>query len=127
MGLAAPRFPNYFTVVGPGATWSNGTLLPSIETTIEYIVKAVDKMQAELIKSLVVKQSALDQLYAHFHQFHKNTVWKQDCRSWFKDGKKEGVIYLWPGPVSVSFATCCIAVLTLCSSDHTFLEINQDT
>jgi hypothetical protein len=30
MGLAAPRFPNYFTVVGPGATWSNGTLLPSV-------------------------------------------------------------------------------------------------
>ena len=30
LGLAAPRFPNYFTVVGPGATWSNGTLLPSV-------------------------------------------------------------------------------------------------
>ena len=100
MGLAAPRFPNYFTIVGPGATWSNGTLLPSIETTIEYAVKIMDKMQAEQIKAIEVKQDALDDLYAHFDEFHKGTVWKQECRSWFKDGKKEGRIYLWPGPVS---------------------------
>jgi hypothetical protein len=100
MGLAAPRFPNYFTIVGPGATWSNGTLLPSIETTIEYAVKMMDKIQAEHIKAIEVKQDALDDLYAHFDEFHKSTVWKQECRSWFKDGKKEGRIYLWPGPVS---------------------------
>ena len=99
MGLAAPRFPNYFTIVGPGATWSNGTLLPSIETTIEYAVKMMDKIQAEQIKAIEVKQDALDDLYAHFDEFHKSTVWKQECRSWFKDGKKEGRIYLWPGPV----------------------------
>ena len=105
MGLAAPRFPNYFTVVGPGATWSNGTLLPSIETTIEYSVKMMDKIQAEQIKSLEVKQEALDDLYAHFDEFHKETVWKQECRSWFKDGKKEGRIYLWPGPVSSAHLT----------------------
>jgi hypothetical protein len=30
------RFPNYYTIVGSGATWSSGTLLSSIETTIEY-------------------------------------------------------------------------------------------
>ena len=99
MGLAAPRFPNYFTIVGPGATWSNGTLLPSIETTIEYAVKVMDKMQAEHIKAIEVKQEALDDLYGHFDEFHKTTVWKQECRSWFKDGKIKNRIYLWPGPV----------------------------
>lgn len=92
------RFPNYYTVVGPGATWSNGTLLPSIETTIEYSVKCMKKMQHEAIRSMAVKQEALDDIYEHFDEFHKTTVWQENCRSWFKDNKRENRIYLWPGP-----------------------------
>jgi cation diffusion facilitator CzcD-associated flavoprotein CzcO len=80
MGVSAPRFPNYYTVVGPGATWSNGTLLPSIETTIEYSVKMMKKIQSEGIQSIAVKQEALDDIY----EFHKGTVWQEECRSWFK-------------------------------------------
>ncbi|KAK3703720.1 hypothetical protein LTR37_014298 [Vermiconidia calcicola] len=98
MGVSAPRFPNYYTIVGPGATWSNGTLLPSIETTIEYAVKMMKKISTENIKAIEVQQEALDDLYAHFDTFHKNTVWKEECRSWFKDGKVKNRIYLWPGP-----------------------------
>lgn len=99
-GTAAPRFPNFFTIVGPGATWSNGTLLPSIETTIEYIIKVVKKMSTEGIKAMEVKQEALNEIYAHFDEFHKSTVWQEDCRSWFKDGKIKNRIYLWTGSVS---------------------------
>lgn len=96
-GVSAPRFPNYYTIVGPGATWSNGTLLPSIETTVEYSIKCMRKMQHEGIKSMAVKQEALDDIYAHFDEFHKHTVWQEECRSWFKDGKIKNRIYLWPG------------------------------
>ena len=86
-GVSAPRFPNFYTIVGPGATWSNGTLLPSIETTIEYSVKMMKKIQSEHIKAIEVQQEALDDIYAHFDEFHKATVWQEECRSWFKDGK----------------------------------------
>lgn len=121
-GVSAPRFPNYFTIVGPGATWSNGTLLPSIETTIEYSIKCMRKMQHETIKSMRVKQEALDDIYAHFDAFHKNTVWQEECRSWFKDGKVKNRIYLWPGPVSISDAQSCG-----CShlTDNTFPQNNE--
>ena len=71
MGVSAPRFPNYYTIVGPGATWSNGTLLPSIETTIEYSVKMMKKISTECIKAIEVQQEALDDIYAHFDEFHK--------------------------------------------------------
>lgn len=97
LGVSAPRFPNYYTIVGPGATWSNGTLLPSIETTIEYSVKMMKKIQTEAIKAIEVQQEALDDIYAHFDEFHKSTVWQEECRSWFKDGKVKNRIYLWPG------------------------------
>lgn len=102
-GVSAPRFPNFYTIVGPGATWSNGTLLPSIETTIEYSIKCMKKCQTEGIKALAVRQDSLDEIYAHFDTFHKTTVWQEDCRSWFKDGKIKNRIYLWPGAVSGNF------------------------
>ncbi|KAL3477263.1 hypothetical protein BJX99DRAFT_257520 [Aspergillus californicus] len=98
LGVSAPRFPNYYTIVGPGATWSSGTLLPSIETTVEYSVKCMRKMQTETIRCMAVKQAAVDDIYEHFDEFHKTTVWQEECRSWFKDGKRKGRIYLWPGP-----------------------------
>ena len=99
-GVSAPRFPNYYTIVGPGATWSNGTLLPSIETTIEYTIKCMKKIQHEQIKALEVKQESLDEIYAHFDEYHKSTVFSDECRSWFKDGKIKNRIYLWTGSVS---------------------------
>lgn len=58
------------------------------------------KIQHDNIRSIAVKQDALDDIYAHFDEFHKTTVWQEECRSWFKDGKKKNRIYLWPGPVS---------------------------
>lgn len=75
-------------------------MLPSIETTIEYAVKMMRKIQHENIRSISVKQEALDDIYAHFDEFHKTTVFQEECRSWFKDGKMKQRIYLWPGSVS---------------------------
>jgi hypothetical protein len=46
---------------------------------------------------MTVKQDALDAIYDHFDEFHSNTVWQEDCRSWFKDGEIKKRIYLWPG------------------------------
>ncbi|KAK6366879.1 hypothetical protein LTS17_010430 [Exophiala oligosperma] len=97
MGLSCPRFPNFFTIVGACATWSNGTLLPSIETSIEYSIQCMNKIQSEGIKSLSLKQQALDELYLHMDVFHKATVFQEPCRSWFKSGTKDARIYLWPG------------------------------
>ncbi|KIX09042.1 uncharacterized protein Z518_00120 [Rhinocladiella mackenziei CBS 650.93] len=96
-GISAPRYPNYYTITGPGATWSNGTLLPGIETSIEHILKLVKKIQHEGIESIEVKQEALDDIYSHLDEYHKTTVWQENCRSWFKDGKMNGRIFVWPG------------------------------
>lgn len=57
------------------------------------------KIQHENIRSVDVKQEALDDIYAHFDEFHKTTVFQENCRSWFKDGKIKNRIYLWPGCV----------------------------
>ncbi|KAH6885978.1 hypothetical protein B0T10DRAFT_576797 [Thelonectria olida] len=81
MGVSAPRFPCYYTIV----------------TTIEYTIKIMKKIQHENIRSISVKQEVLDEIYAHSDEFHKKTVFQEECRSWFKDGKQKNRIYLWPG------------------------------
>lgn len=100
LGATSPRFPNYFTIAGPGSTWSAGSLLPSIEAGVEYAVKVMKKIQEENIRSIEVRQDALDDLFEHFDEFHKSTVYQDNCRSWYKDGKIKNRIYLWPGGVS---------------------------
>lgn len=58
------------------------------------------KIQKEGVLSISVKQEATDDLYQHFDEIHKHTVWQEECRSWYKNGKLKNRIYLWPGPVS---------------------------
>lgn len=60
------------------------------------------KIQKEGVLSITVKQDATDELYRHFDEIHKHTVWQEECRSWYKNGKLRNRIYLWPGPVSLS-------------------------
>lgn len=60
------------------------------------------KIQHDNIRSIAVTQQALNEIYQHFDEFHKTTVWQEECRSWFKDGKQKNRIYLWPGPVSAA-------------------------
>ncbi|KAF4120117.1 Flavin-binding monooxygenase-like [Geosmithia morbida] len=39
-----------------------------------------------------------DSVNFHFDTFHRTTVFQEECRSWFKDGKIKNRVYLWPGP-----------------------------
>ncbi len=57
--------------------------IPQIETSIEYTIQCMNKIQAEGIKSMVVRQDVLDELYLHLDTFHKSTVFHEPCRSWY--------------------------------------------
>ncbi|KAH8691878.1 hypothetical protein BGW36DRAFT_431121 [Talaromyces proteolyticus] len=96
LGVTAPRYPNYFVMVGVGGTWANGTILPALETASEHFIKIFRKMQEEGIKSIEVTQDACDDFIYHLELFHKSkqTVWSDSCRSWYK---KNGKAWIWPG------------------------------
>jgi hypothetical protein len=42
----------------------------------------IDKIQSQGIKSVEVKQDAVDHLMTHMDAFHKHTVFQEECRSW---------------------------------------------
>ncbi len=53
-------FPNFFFATGPNSGVGSGSLLVVIEKHVEYAVKAVQKMQRERLKSIEVKEEAVN-------------------------------------------------------------------
>lgn len=55
-------------------------------------------MQAEHIVSMQPLQAPTTQINAHLDAWHKKySVWAEECRSWYKDNKPHGRVYVWPG------------------------------
>jgi hypothetical protein len=55
------------------------------------------RMQAEGIKAMEVKREPVDQLYERIDEFHKNSVWGEDCKSWYKNNIMGGKLWIWGG------------------------------
>ncbi|KAF8226831.1 FAD/NAD(P)-binding domain-containing protein [Tricholoma matsutake] len=96
-GLAVPGFPNYFAIIGPNSPIGTGPVLCGIEVQTDYILKIANRWQTENIHSFSPKMEAVEDFIAHKDQFMKNTVWEQDCRSWYKNRRTGKVEALWPG------------------------------
>lgn len=84
LGLGVPDMPNFIMYVG--STWSveNGTVTGPLLLVSEYAVQII-KMQKDHIKRWVPKQDIIDSFNEHAQEWIKHTVWKEDCRSWYKN------------------------------------------
>ncbi|KAJ5924897.1 hypothetical protein N7454_007536 [Penicillium verhagenii] len=97
-GIFVPKMPNMFRFVGPNGAPGTGGFVHLIECACEYMVKVVQKVQREYIKSITVKPEAMAMLSKHIDKFFTKTIYTQPCKSWMKRGKEDGrVITLWPG------------------------------
>ncbi|KXT08570.1 hypothetical protein AC579_8310 [Pseudocercospora musae] len=97
LGLAIPDFPNFITFVGPTWPVENGSVIGPLHTVSDYALQVIKKMQNENIKSWVPKQDITDQFNSHVQEWIKHTVWKDDCRSWYKNNETGRVNAVWPG------------------------------
>ncbi|PGH16788.1 hypothetical protein AJ80_05103 [Polytolypa hystricis UAMH7299] len=99
-GICAPNIPNYFIFNGPNCPIGHGNLLAVMEWTADYIMKWCEKIAKEDIKSVYVDSGATDDYNVYSQEFLKRTVWTSGCRSWYKNGKKEGrVTAMYAGSV----------------------------
>ena len=53
--MCVDEFPNMFMCLGPNSIIGAGSLLPILESAVEYTVQAAAKMQRERLKSIEVK------------------------------------------------------------------------
>jgi hypothetical protein len=83
----------YVTVfLGPNAPSSQGSIFTITEQISKYIMQIITKAQVEMIKSIEVKQKAVNDFAEHTDAFMPRTAWAGTCRSWFKRGNAFGPI-----------------------------------
>lgn len=97
-GIATNNYPNYFFTLGPNCPIGNGPVLCAIEAEVEYIINMLSKFQKENIRSFDIKADAVDAFNDWKDGFMKDTIWSEQCRSWYKAGSATGkILALWPG------------------------------
>jgi cation diffusion facilitator CzcD-associated flavoprotein CzcO len=97
LGLACPDMPNWLMFVGPTWPVENGSVTGPLFSVAEYAIKIIKKMQRDHIKSWVPRQDITDKFNEHAQEWIKHTVWKDDCRSWYKNNETGRVNAVWPG------------------------------
>ncbi|KAL9081505.1 MAG: hypothetical protein Q9157_000063 [Trypethelium eluteriae] len=108
LSLATDAFPNHFIMLGPNAAIGSGSLTMMIESVGDYIVKCVRKLQKENLKSISIKPERVEDFVEYADQYFEKTVFKDECRSWYKTAIEEVdekgnkvlrkvVTGLWPG------------------------------
>lgn len=66
-------------------------------TVSEYAIQCIHKLQYENLHSFTPRQSVTDAFNAHAQEWVKHTVWKEDCRAWYRDNDTGRVNAVWPG------------------------------
>lgn len=97
LGLGVPDMPNFIMFIGPTWPVENGAVVGPLLAVSEYAVQVVKKMQKDEIASWTPKQDVTDAFNEHAQEWIKHTVWKSDCRSWYKNNETGRVNAVWPG------------------------------
>ncbi|PSN74052.1 FAD/NAD(P)-binding domain-containing protein [Corynespora cassiicola Philippines] len=97
LGLACPDMPNWLMFIGPTWPVENGSVTGPLSVVAEYVIKIVKKMQRDHIKSWVPRQEITDSFNEHVQEWIKHTVWKDNCRSWYRNNETGRVNAVWPG------------------------------
>ncbi|KAK2879979.1 hypothetical protein FQN49_000705 [Arthroderma sp. PD_2] len=97
LAVSVPRVPNYFTYTGPYGPLAQGSVLPLLTLYSNYFMQVIRKMRKEHIRRLCPKDSAAAAFREHAKVYLQRTAWADACSSWFKQGKKDGNVVMWPG------------------------------
>ena len=82
---------------GPYGPLGHGSFLPTIEILAKNAIQCIEKMQVDRIKSLTPKPEIADALKEHAALFLQRTAWSYGCSSWFKQGRVDGPLQMFPG------------------------------
>ncbi|OAA66665.1 flavin-binding monooxygenase [Niveomyces insectorum RCEF 264] len=98
LGVMAPGYPNYFTVLQAQANALGGSVPLQVEITATYIAKVIRKIQSQSYRALDPRQEAADEFNNLIDPYFAGKTFQGACRSWSKIGFGAGrVVLAWPG------------------------------
>ncbi|MGH0032669.1 MAG: flavin-containing monooxygenase [Myxococcota bacterium] len=94
-GMTVSGFPNWFTIMGPNTGPGHTSVLVYTEAQIGYALQAIDRLRAEKLRFVDVKQTVQDRYNEGIQKRMKHMVWGT-CKSWYvaEDGSNHA---LYPG------------------------------
>ncbi|KAK9426117.1 hypothetical protein SUNI508_12571 [Seiridium unicorne] len=96
--MCPKNMPNFFLYLGPNGAPGAGSTIHMIEFTSEFMIKCVQKLQREHLKSMTVSDRALNAWQKQLDRYFAKTTFTYTCKSWAKRNQENGrVIALWPG------------------------------
>ncbi len=97
LGTTVACYPNYFMLVGPNTATGHTSILLYLEAQIEYIIQALDHMEAAGAASIEVRAEVQARFNQDVQERLASSVWTAGgCRSWYLD-PDGGTSVLWPG------------------------------
>jgi hypothetical protein len=81
---------------GPYSPVAQGSIFPLATLFTNHFIKIIKKMRREHIRRLSPKDSAVKDFCEHARVYLQRTAWADPCSSWFKQGRKDGNVVMWP-------------------------------
>ncbi|EXL63653.1 hypothetical protein FOPG_20074 [Fusarium oxysporum f. sp. conglutinans race 2 54008] len=97
LAVTVAGFPNFF-VFNPPICPVNGSAYPGIERASDYIIRVIDRLQKDRLRSVCIKQLAQDAFNRWVQSRMPEMVWAGPCSSWYKLPNNK-VIVPWPGTI----------------------------
>jgi hypothetical protein len=86
LGITVSGFPNLFMLYGPNTNLGHNSITFMIERQTEYILQALETMQARGLSSIEVSREAQERFNEMQQRELAKTVWADpQCQSWYKN------------------------------------------
>lgn len=93
--MMVPGFPNFFMMLGPNSATGHTSALIMIESTVSYVLKCLDFMDAHNVKHLDPDPDVVAQYNKRLQCDMKKMVFSGGCDSWYTDDSDYNFT-LWP-------------------------------
>ena len=64
---------------------------------MRHFMMPIKQIQTQNIRAMTPRKEVCQAFIEHADLYLKRTAWTPGCRSWFKQGKEDGPLSIWPG------------------------------
>lgn len=95
LGMAVPRFPNFFMLYGPNTNVGSNSVIFMLEAQARYIVRALKYMRRKRKPYVSVRATTMADFIAKVDEWMEGTVWLTRCSNYFRAANGR-VVTQWP-------------------------------
>jgi cyclohexanone monooxygenase len=95
LGIAVPRFPNFFMLYGPNTNVGSNSVIFMLEAQARYIVRALTYMRRKRKSYIAVRPTTTAEFITKIDKWMEGTVWLTRCSNYFR-ARNGRVVTQWP-------------------------------